>query len=84
VSGAVAPAWKLLYRLVRHVEPALERHGDLTTVHDLLNLLRRRGTGAARQRAARADGGLHEVLALLAKQTAGDRPRREASRMASG
>jgi glutamate---cysteine ligase / carboxylate-amine ligase len=84
VTGAVAPGWELVDRLVRHVEPALDRHGDLATVHDLLDLLRRRGTGAARQRKARADGGLHEVLALLAKQTAGDRPRREASRMVSG
>jgi carboxylate-amine ligase len=84
LTGAVAPAWKLVDRLIQHVEPALERHGDLATVHDLLDLLRRRGTGAAQQRAARADGGLHEVLALLAKQTAGDRPRREASGMASG
>jgi glutamate---cysteine ligase / carboxylate-amine ligase len=72
VTGAVAPGRKLVDRLVRHVEPALDRHGDLATVHDLLDLLRRRGTGAARQRKARADGGLHEVLALLAKQTAGD------------
>jgi carboxylate-amine ligase len=71
-TGAVAPAWELVDRLVRHVEPALDRHGDLATVHDLLELLRRRGTGAERQRRARADGGLQEVLALLAKQTAGD------------
>jgi glutamate---cysteine ligase / carboxylate-amine ligase len=72
VTGTVGPAWDLVDRLVRHVEPALVRHGDQAVVQDLLDLLRRRGTGAARQRKARADGGLQEVLALLAKQTGGD------------
>lgn len=71
VTATVLPGWELVTRLVRHVEPALDRHGDLATVHGLLDVLRRRGTGAARQRRARADGGLQEVLALLAKQTAG-------------
>jgi carboxylate-amine ligase len=72
VTGAVIPAWDLVDRLVSTVEPALARHGDLPVVHQLVDLLRQRGTGAARQRKARLDGGLHEVLALLAKQTAGE------------
>jgi glutamate---cysteine ligase / carboxylate-amine ligase len=71
-TGTVRPAWELLDRLVARVEPALRRHGDLARVHDLLDLLRHRGTGAARQRRARHDGGLREVLELLAKQTSGE------------
>jgi carboxylate-amine ligase len=73
LSGAVHPAWHLLDRLVARVEPALVRHGDLDTVTDLVELLRQRGSGAARQRQARRDGGLGEVLALVARQTTGER-----------
>jgi carboxylate-amine ligase len=69
VTGVVSPAWQLVDRLVARVEPALVRHGDLDVVTDLLDLLRRRGSGAERQRQARHDGGLREVLALLARQT---------------
>jgi carboxylate-amine ligase len=68
-TGAVRPGWDLVHNLVKRVEPALARHGDLPMVLDLVDLLRRRGTGAARQRRAREDGGLREVLALLANQT---------------
>jgi carboxylate-amine ligase len=69
VTGVVSPAWQLVDRLVARVEPALVRHGDQDVVTDLLDLLRRRGSGAERQRQARHDGGLREVLALLARQT---------------
>jgi glutamate---cysteine ligase / carboxylate-amine ligase len=72
VTATVTPAWGQLDRLVGTIEPALTRHGDLAAVHDLLDLLRQRGTGAARQRRARRDGGLREVLALLAGQTSGE------------
>jgi hypothetical protein len=41
-------------------------------VGDLLGLLRRHGSGAARQRQARQDGGLREVLSLLARQSSGE------------
>jgi carboxylate-amine ligase len=69
VTATVGPAWHLVDRLVARVEPALVRHGDLDTVAELLDLLLRRGSGAARQRQARRDGGLREVLGLLARQT---------------
>jgi carboxylate-amine ligase len=68
-TGAVRPGWDLVHDLVKRVEPALARHGDLPMVLDLVDLLHRRGTGAARQRRAREEGGLREVLALLANQT---------------
>ncbi|NJC65049.1 glutamate--cysteine ligase [Planosporangium flavigriseum] len=71
LTGVLTPAWQLVDRLVARVEPALVRHGDLAAVADLLTLLRERGSGAARQRRARSDGGLREVLALLARQTSG-------------
>ncbi|NJC74136.1 glutamate--cysteine ligase [Planosporangium thailandense] len=69
VSGAVLPAWELVDRLVARVEAALDRHGDLDTVTTLIETLRRAGSGAARQRRARSEGGLREVLSLLARQT---------------
>jgi len=72
VTGAVSPAWELVEGLYRRVAPALADHGDLATVRDLLDELRERGSGARRQRAARHEGGLQAVLALLADQT-GDR-----------
>jgi len=49
-SGRPRPAWELLNALVAHVTPALDRHGDTTTVRQLLDLLGARGSGAARQR----------------------------------
>jgi carboxylate-amine ligase len=72
VTGTVAPAWHLVDRLVARVEPALVRHHDLDAVTDLLDLLRRRGSGAARQRQARRDGRLREVITLLSRQTSGE------------
>jgi carboxylate-amine ligase len=71
LTGSLSPAWKLVDELVARIEPALVRHGDLDAVADLLDLLRQRGSGAARQRHARRAGGLREVLALLARQTSG-------------
>lgn len=58
-----APAADVLDRLVRHVAPALEEAGDLTTVQELVAALLGRGTGAARQRAAfRRTGDLAAVV----------------------
>ncbi|MGC9667749.1 carboxylate-amine ligase [Planosporangium sp. 12N6] len=64
-SATVAPTWHLVDRLVDRVEPALNRHGDQAAVSGLLDLLRQRGSGAARQRRARRDGGLREVLKVV-------------------
>jgi carboxylate-amine ligase len=72
LTGSVLPTWTLVDRLIARIEPALSRHGDLDAVGDLLDRLRRHGSGAARQRQARRDGGLHEVLALLSRQSSGE------------
>ncbi|TDB73980.1 glutamate--cysteine ligase [Micromonospora sp. KC723] len=71
-NGELRPAWGLLDRLVDRVRPALEGHGDLAEVTDLLGGLRRHGTGAARQRAVYArTGRLEDVVADVARQTRG-------------
>ncbi|MEH1012907.1 glutamate--cysteine ligase [Micromonospora sp. CPCC 206060] len=81
-DGGVRPAWHLLDRLVGRVTPELDRHGDLTEVTGLLDRLRRRGSGAARQRATFArTGRLVDVLTALAEQTRGDRPPGEPGRV---
>ncbi|WP_238009371.1 glutamate--cysteine ligase [Dactylosporangium sp. AC04546] len=66
---ALRPAWEVLQRLFALVRPQLERHGDATLAADLLDGLRRHGTGAARQRAVfarRRD--LADVVDYLAGQ----------------
>ncbi|NBE80524.1 carboxylate-amine ligase [Micromonospora rubida] len=71
-DGELRPAWELLDRLVERLRPALERHGDLAEVTDLLGGLRRHGTGAARQRAVFArTGNLVDVVHDVARQTRG-------------
>ncbi|MFI6160926.1 MULTISPECIES: glutamate--cysteine ligase [unclassified Micromonospora] len=71
-DGELRPAWELLDALVERLAPALERHGDLAEVTDLLGGLRRHGTGAARQRAVFArTGSLVDVVRDVARQTRG-------------
>jgi carboxylate-amine ligase len=70
-TGQTLPAWHLLRRLVERVTPALERHGDLATVTALLDRLRAHGTGAARQRAVVARGGVEAVVPYLSEVTRG-------------
>ncbi|TDC80914.1 YbdK family carboxylate-amine ligase [Micromonospora sp. KC606] len=71
-NGELRPAWELLDELVDRVRPALDCHGDLAEVTDLLGGLRRHGTGAARQRAVYArTGRLEDVVADVARQTRG-------------
>ncbi|MGN9917048.1 carboxylate-amine ligase [Micromonospora palomenae] len=71
-NGELRPAWELLDALVERVRPALEGHGDLAEVTDLLGGLRRHGSGAARQRAVfERTGRLEEVVADVARQTRG-------------
>ncbi|OKK17586.1 hypothetical protein AMK16_22605 [Streptomyces sp. CB00455] len=67
VSGREVPAAELVERLLERAAPGLEAAGDLYAVHTLWDALRRRGTGAARQRAvfARA-GSLRAVVDSLA------------------
>ncbi|NYF54988.1 carboxylate-amine ligase [Micromonospora purpureochromogenes] len=71
-NGELRPAWALLDALVDRVRPALESHGDLAEVTNLLAGLRRHGSGAARQRAVfERTGRLEDVVADVARQTRG-------------
>ena len=67
------PAWRLLRQLFDYVRPELERHGDLDRASVLMDRLRARGTGAARQRAILAQrGSVADVVDWLARATRGD------------
>ncbi|XXG07853.1 glutamate--cysteine ligase [Micromonospora sp. SH-82] len=71
-TGEVRPMWELLDELVDRLGPALERHGDLAEVTELLGALRRHGSPAARQRAVYARSGrLTDVVDDVARQTRG-------------
>ncbi|NKQ27443.1 carboxylate-amine ligase [Streptomyces galbus] len=64
-AGGQRPAGEVVDALLRHVAPALEASGDDRTVTALLRRLRRHGTGAERQRAALAEGGIAAVTGLI-------------------
>jgi carboxylate-amine ligase len=65
-TGRPVPAADLVRRLVAHVRPALEAHGDADEVGALVEEVLARGSGAARQRAAyRRRGDLADVRALV-------------------
>jgi carboxylate-amine ligase len=67
------PAWRLLRQLFDYVSPELQRHGDLDQASVLMDRLRARGTGAARQRAILAQrGSVADVVDWLARVTRGD------------
>jgi carboxylate-amine ligase len=67
------PAWRLLRQLFDYVRPELRRHGDLDQATLLMDRLRARGTGAARQRAILAQrGSVADVVDWLARATRGD------------
>lgn len=52
------PARRLIGQLLAHLRPALESAGDWELVAELTRSALSRGSSAARQRAARARGGL--------------------------
>ena len=54
-DGRLADAWDAAAALLEHVGPALDAAGDTSTVEDGLRLIRERGTGGQRQRAAGHD-----------------------------
>jgi len=54
LSGQPMPAFELVQRLVRRVQPELDRAGDTAEVLDLLARVARDGAPAARQRAVHA------------------------------
>lgn len=64
-GGKSQPARDVLHQLLRYVTPALDASGDTRQVTALLHRLLRNGTGAERQRAALADGGLQAVTDLI-------------------
>ena len=64
-DGAQHRAGDVVYRLMRHVGPALESAGDTREVQALVHRLLREGTGADRQRQALARGGIAAVTAVV-------------------
>jgi glutamate---cysteine ligase / carboxylate-amine ligase len=71
-TATLWPAFDVLELLLRHVDDALEQHGDRGWVHEQAARLRLEGTGAQRQRDAMAHGGLPAWLTLVARSlTAG-------------
>jgi glutamate---cysteine ligase / carboxylate-amine ligase len=70
---ALVGSWDLVDALLEHVMPSLELAGDLDRVSRGLAEIRRRGTGADRQRAAYADGSrLADVIDAVAVSAAAD------------
>ncbi|WP_189082827.1 carboxylate-amine ligase [Mangrovihabitans endophyticus] len=68
------PAGRLLRQLFDYVRPELARHGDLEMASVLMGRLRKRGTGAARQRAILArSGSVSDVVDHLVAATRGPR-----------
>jgi carboxylate-amine ligase len=65
--GALAPAHGGLTRLLRMLEPALSRQDDRDLAVEAVARLSVDGTGAQRQRAAFARGGLPELRRLLTR-----------------
>ncbi|MFI7498435.1 glutamate--cysteine ligase [Streptomyces sp. NPDC049687] len=64
-GGGRQRAGDVLYELQRHITPALDTAGDGRQVASLVHRLLRNGSGADRQRAALAEGGLRAVTALI-------------------
>ncbi|MET9392895.1 glutamate--cysteine ligase [Streptomyces sp. NPDC006624] len=62
-------AGDVLYELLRYVAPALEASGDARQVASLVHRLLQNGTGADRQRAALAQGGLRAVTELISAES---------------
>jgi carboxylate-amine ligase len=69
VAGTPVPAHRLVDQLVTELRPALEWAGDWELVTELTASALARGSSAARQRAARASGGLRNVVDALAAET---------------
>jgi carboxylate-amine ligase len=68
-GGARQRAGDVLYQLLRHVAPALDTLGDTRQVSALVHWLLQNGTGADRQRAVLAEGGLRAVTKLISTQS---------------
>jgi glutamate---cysteine ligase / carboxylate-amine ligase len=69
VTATPVPAHRLIEQLLAELRPALESVGDWELVTGLTKSVLARGCSAARQRAARARGGLRNVVDTLAAET---------------
>jgi gamma-glutamyl:cysteine ligase YbdK (ATP-grasp superfamily) len=69
VTATPVPAHRLIEQLLAELRPALESVGDWELVTGLTKSVLARGCSAARQRAARARGGLRNVVDALAAET---------------
>ena len=69
VTATPVPAHRLIGQLVAGLQPALESAGDRELVTELTGSALARGSSAARQRAARASGGLRNVVDTLVAET---------------
>ena len=69
VTASPAPAARLVGQLLAELRPALESTGDWELVCELTRSVLARGSSAARQRAARASGGLRNVVDTLVAET---------------
>lgn len=56
VAARVAPAWDVMDRMLDAIGPSLDASGDRARVEALVERVRAEGNGAARQRAALAEG----------------------------
>ncbi|MFI8194879.1 glutamate--cysteine ligase [Streptomyces sp. NPDC085946] len=68
-GGSSHRAGDVLYHLLKRIAPALDACGDTRQVSALVHRLLRNGTGADRQRAALARGGLRAVTDLISAQS---------------
>ena len=70
VGERLLPAPEMVQRLLAHVRPALEEHGDWDEVASLVERTTAIGTGAARQRQVfRASGRMEDVVAFVVGET---------------
>ncbi|MET9830746.1 glutamate--cysteine ligase [Streptomyces sp. NPDC006385] len=68
-GGSLQRAGDVLYEFLRYVGRALDASGDTRQVTSLIHRLLQNGTGADRQRAALAEGGLRAVTDLIGVQS---------------
>lgn len=66
-TGEVASAWSVADLLIEAVSGTLVARADKAFVDDQVGVVRARGTGSDRQRAAHAEGGVGGLRALLAE-----------------
>jgi len=69
LTASPVPAGRLIGQLLADLRPALESTGDWELVWELTRSALARGSSAVRQRAARASGGLRNVVDTLVAET---------------